>query len=118
MGCESEWNDYRSLGASAGQVRSVGGPGRDPGLGPDAAGQYAIKGVQPGSYLVRVIAKGFSVDSGTSIDGGTTFDAQFDEIEAETQVVNVEAEANHVSIDQRHGGALGVWWRRIGRAVG
>jgi hypothetical protein len=87
------------------QLRGAGGEYR---ARTDATGKYTIGSIQPGKYLVRVIAKGFSVTEKQDLDisGTTTFDAQL-VIEAETQVVNVEAEANKVTVDPgQNGGAL------------
>ncbi len=74
----------------------------------DAAGQYSINGIPPGAYMVRVIAKGFTVTQRQdfNIDGAVVLDVQLT-IEAESQVVNVEAEANKVTTDPtQNGGAL------------
>ena len=91
------------------------GPGGEYRAKTDAAGQYTINGVQDGKYLVRVIAKGFSVNQkqDVEINGAMTYDAQLT-IEAETQVVNVEAEANHVTTDPgQNGGALVLGQREL-----
>jgi hypothetical protein len=71
----------------------------------DGAGQYSIASVRPGKYLVRVIAKGFTVSQRQDfeIKGPTVLDVQLT-IETETQVVNVEDEANKVSADAASNG--------------
>lgn len=66
----------------------------------DETGQYAFPSLRPGKYLVRVIAKGFSVSQRRDFEISTaaTLDVQLD-IETQTQVVNVEDEAAKVSTE-------------------
>jgi len=74
----------------------------------DNLGRYSIASVKPGKYTVRVIAKGFSVDQKTEVDisGPAELNSQL-VIQAESQVVNVDDEANSVSTDPAsNGGAL------------
>ena len=65
-----------------------------------ADGHYSFAMLPPGTYRLRFIAKGFSVGEkqGVDISGGTTVDFQL-AIEATAQVLNVEDEANSVSVD-------------------
>src|SRR5438046_1297388 len=79
------------------QLRGPGGEQRKP---TDTSGQYNFPALRPGKYNVRVIAKGFSVSGRQDFEknGPTTLDAQLT-IEAETQVINVEDEANKVTAD-------------------
>ena len=74
--------------------------------------------LKPGSYRVRVIAKGFTVSQreNVRIEGSVSLDVQLT-IEAEKQVVNVESEANNVSTDPtQNGGAKR--WRRTSEPCG
>ncbi|MBV8819689.1 MAG: TonB-dependent receptor [Acidobacteriaceae bacterium] len=66
----------------------------------DAAGQYSFPSLKPGSYTVRVIAKGFTLhqEENVAINGPVSLNVQLS-IEAEAQVVNVESDANAVSTD-------------------
>src|SRR5713226_1261858 len=66
----------------------------------DNLGRYAFASLRPGKYTVRIIAKGFSVDQKTDVEiaGATELNSQL-VIQAESQVVNVEDEANSVSTD-------------------
>src|SRR5262245_60365810 len=59
----------------------------------DATGQYSFPTVAPGVYLVRIIAKDFTIEEKPqfAINGPTVLDVQL-RIEAASQVVNVEAE--------------------------
>ena len=82
------------------------GPGGEQRVRTDATGQYSVPSLRAGKYLVRVIAKGFSVSQrqNLEINGPTTLDVQLN-IQAETQVVNVEAEAAKVSADPESNGS-------------
>jgi hypothetical protein len=86
------------------QVRGPGGESR---ARTNQLGQYTFEVLKPGSYTVRVLAKGFTLNQKQlEINGATTLDVQLT-IEAEAQVVNVEAEANTVTTDPtQNGGAL------------
>src|SRR5260370_20939328 len=66
----------------------------------DNLGRYSFAALRPGKYTVRTIAKGFSVDQKTEVDiaGAVELNSQL-VIQAESQVVNVEDEANSVSTD-------------------
>src|SRR5438105_3836181 len=91
-----------------GALVQLRGPGGDQRKTTDVAGQYSFPALRAGKYTVRVIAKGFSVSGRQDFDisGPETLDAQLT-IEAETQVVNVEDEANNVSADAaNNAGAL------------
>lgn len=71
-------------------------------------GTYQVAGIKPGIYTVRVIAKGFTVALRREVEirEGDRLDVQLT-IESEAQVVNVEAEANRVSVDPtENSGAL------------
>ena len=88
-------------GASVpGAIVQVLGPGGEQRTKTDNLGKYAFASLPQGAYRVRVIGKGFSVTEKTDVNvsGATEFNAQL-VIEAETQVVNVEDEANRVSTD-------------------
>ena len=69
------------------------------------SGQYQIGPLTPGTYRIRVLAKGFDVTQKENfeIKGSTVFDVQLT-IQAETQVVNVEEEAARVSVDPASNG--------------
>jgi len=87
------------------QVRGPGGEQRNT---TDGSGQYSFPSLRPGKYLVRVIVKGFAVTEkqDLNITAPAVFDAQLT-IQAEAQVMNVEAEANKVNADpESNGGAL------------
>ncbi len=76
----------------------------------DDSGKYNFPTLQPGKYSVRVIAKGFTVGERRDLEitGPTAFDLQLT-IEATSQVLNVEDEANRVSVStdpSSNGGAL------------
>src|ERR1041385_6283030 len=81
------------------------GPGGEQRAKSDNLGHYSFPTLRPGKYTVRVIAKGFSVDQKSDIDiaGPMELDSKI-VIEAESQVVNVEEEANRVSTDPSSNG--------------
>ena len=81
------------------------GPGGEQRQTAGANGQYSFPSVPPGKYQVRFIAKGFSVSSkqAVEINGPLTLDMQLS-IEATAQVVDVQDEANHISIDPTENG--------------
>lgn len=84
------------------------GPGGEQRIKTDSTGQYSFPSLRPGKYLVRVIAKGFTVAQrpDVNVTGAATLDVQL-VIEAESQVVNVEEEANKVTTDPAaNGGAI------------
>jgi hypothetical protein len=83
-----------------GAIVQLLGPNGEQRTKTDNLGRYAFATLRPGKYTVRVIAKGFSVDQKTEVDiaGATEFNSQL-VIQAESQVVNVEDEANSVSTD-------------------
>jgi hypothetical protein len=78
-----------------GALVQLRGPGGEQRKTTDAAGQYAFPVLASGKYSVRVIAKGFTVGQrqGFDIGAGTVFNYQLT-IEAQSQVLNVEDEAN------------------------
>jgi hypothetical protein len=84
------------------------GPGGEQRTKTDNVGRYSIATVKPGKYTVRVIAKGFSVDQKTEVDIAAPVELNSQlVIQAESQVVNVDDEANSVSTDPAsNGGAL------------
>lgn len=91
-----------------GALVQLRGPGGEQRKTTDSNGQYIFPALRPGKYNVRVIAKGFSPSGKQDfeIDGPATLDAQLI-IESETQVVNVEDEANKVTADPtNNAGAL------------
>jgi hypothetical protein len=75
------------------------GPGGEQRRTTDTSGQYTFQTLAGGKYNLRVIAKGFTVGQkqGLDISGATVFDFQLT-IEAESQVVNVDDEANKVTV--------------------
>jgi hypothetical protein len=83
-----------------GAIVQVLGPGGEQRTKTDSLGRYSFAILRPGKYTVRMIAKGFSVDQKTEVDiaGATEVNSQL-VIQAESQVVNVEDEANSVSTD-------------------
>lgn len=83
-----------------GALVQLRGPGGEQRAYTNESGDYAFPALRPGKYTLRVIAKGFTVNQQKDfqIAGAATFDAQLT-IEAESQVINVEAEAARVSID-------------------
>ena len=91
-----------------GAMVQLRGPGGEQRKTTDGSGQYSFPSLRPGKYTIRIIAKGFSVTErqNVEINDAAVFDAQL-KIEAESQVVNVEDEANKVSADPAsNGGAL------------
>ena len=94
-------------GASVpGALVQLRGPGPELRATTDISGQYAFVSIRPGKYRLRVIAKGFSVTERRDLEitGPLTLDLQLT-IQAGTQVVNVEDEANRVSADPASSGA-------------
>jgi hypothetical protein len=91
-----------------GALVQIRGPAGEQRKTTDVAGQYAFPALPPGKYLARFIAKGFSVTEKRDLEitGPLALDVQL-AIQPETQVVNVEDEANRVSADPAsNGGAL------------
>ena len=85
------------------QVRGPGGEQRKT-TGED--GSYSFPALRAGKYNVRVIAKGFSVSGrqDVQINGPVVLDAQLI-IQADTQVLNVDDEANSVVADPTSNGS-------------
>jgi Carboxypeptidase regulatory-like domain/TonB dependent receptor len=86
------------------------GPGGEQRKTTDTSGQYTFPTLASGKYNVRVIAKGFTLGQKQALDvsGATVFDFQLT-IEAESQVINVEDEANKTAVNtdpSSNGGAL------------
>jgi len=83
-----------------GALVQVRGSGAEQRKYTDAQGVYAFPALKPGKYNVRVIAKGFTLlqQQDVEVDASTSLDLQLS-IEAESQVVNVEEEANKVTVD-------------------
>jgi len=83
-----------------GAIVQLLGPAGEQRTKTDNVGRYSFATLRPGKYTVRMIAKGFSVDQKTEVDiaGATELNSQL-VIQAESQVVNVEDEANSVSTD-------------------
>lgn len=75
------------------------GPGGEHRATTDDSGKYNFPSLPAGKYNVRVIAKGFTVGEHRDLEitGPAAFDFQLT-IEAESQVVDVEEEANRVSV--------------------
>ena len=85
------------------QLRGPGGEQRKT-TGED--GSYSFPALRAGKYNVRVIAKGFSVSGrqDVEINGPVVLDAQLI-IQADTQVLNVDDEANSVVADPTSNGS-------------
>jgi hypothetical protein len=85
------------------QLRGPGGEQRKT-TGDD--GQYSFTNLHAGKYTVRVIAKGFTVSQKQNFDinAPMVLDAQL-VIQADTQVLNVDDEANTVSADPASNGS-------------
>ena len=83
-----------------GALVQLRGPGGEQRATTDATGRYNFAALREGKYLVRVIARGFTVSQRKDfeITGPTALDVQLI-IQPETQVVNVEDEAAKVSAD-------------------
>jgi len=93
------------------QVRS---PGKEQRARTNDQGEYSIN-LSAGVYQVRVIAKGFTLvqRQNFAIKGSPRLDVQL-KIEMESQVVNVEDEANRVGVDPtQNGGALVLGQREL-----
>jgi Carboxypeptidase regulatory-like domain len=91
-----------------GAMVQLRGPGGEQRKLTDVAGRYSFPALAPGKFQVRVIAKGFSVwqRQDVEVNAPVSLDAHLF-IEAETQVVNVEDEANKVTSDPAdNGGAI------------
>ena len=91
-----------------GAMVQLRGPGGEQRQTTNVSGEYSFPALHPGKYLLRVIAKGFTVSQRPDVDisGPVTLDVQLS-IQAEAQVMNVEDEANKVSADPaNNGGAL------------
>jgi hypothetical protein len=89
-----------------GALVQLRGPGGEQRKTTGSDGQYAFPLLKAGKYNVRVIAKGFSVSGRQDfeIDGPTVLDAQLT-IQGDTQVLNVEDEANSVTADPASNGS-------------
>ena len=89
-----------------GALVQLRGPGGEQRKTTGGDGQYSFPLLKAGKYNVRVIAKGFSVSGRQDfeINGLTVLDAQLT-IEADTQVLNVEDEANSVTADPGSNGS-------------
>ncbi|MEO8372997.1 MAG: carboxypeptidase regulatory-like domain-containing protein [Candidatus Solibacter sp.] len=85
------------------QLRGPGGEQRTT-TGND--GTYAFPTLRPGKYNVRVIAKGFTVSGrqDVEINAPIVLDAQLN-IQTDTQVLNVDDEANSVAADPTSNGS-------------
>jgi carboxypeptidase family protein len=89
-----------------GALVQLRGPGGEQRKTTGVDGQYAFPALRAGKYNVRVIAKGFSVSGRQDfeINGPMVLDAQLT-IQADTQVLNVDDEANSVSADPTSNGS-------------
>ena len=89
-----------------GALVQLRGPGGEQRKTTGVDGQYAFPALRAGKYNVRVIAKGFSVSGRQDfeINGPMVLDAQLI-IQADTQVLNVDDEANSVSADPTSNGS-------------
>jgi len=91
-----------------GALVQVRGPGGEQRQTTGGSGEYSFPSLRGGKYLVRVIAKGFTVSQKPDLEitEPESLDVQLT-IQAEAQVMNVEDEANKVSADPAsNGGAL------------
>jgi hypothetical protein len=96
-------------GASVpGAIIQLLGPAGEQRTKTDGNGRYSFATLRPGKYTMRVIAKGFTVDQKADLDISAPLELNSQlVILAESQVVNVEDEANSVSTDPTaNGGAL------------
>jgi hypothetical protein len=91
-----------------GALVQLRGPGGEQRATTDVSGHYSFAALRPGLYLVRAIARGFSVAQMRDVDLSSPRTLNFQlTIEAENQVVNVEDEARTVSADPAsNGGAI------------
>ena len=96
-----------------GALVQLRGPGGNSARRPGWIGQYNFTNLRAGKFTVRVIAKGFTVSQKQNfeISGPMVLDAQLS-IHSDTQVLNVEDEANAVSADPRKTAARWCWGRR------
>jgi hypothetical protein len=83
-----------------GALVQLRGPGGEQRAQTNELGEYQFVKLAPGKYRVRVIAKGFTVSDTRDFDvsGAARLDVALT-IQAESQVVNVEAEAARVSTE-------------------
>jgi hypothetical protein len=91
-----------------GAVVQLRGAGPEQRATTDLAGRYSFTALRPGKYVVRVIAKGFTVTEVQDFDIALpqTHDFQLT-IQAENQEVSVQDEAHKVSADpSSNGGAI------------
>src|ERR1051326_3747484 len=78
----------------------ITGPGGQQRKTTDATGQYAFAALRPGTYLIRVIARNFSVEEkpDVAINGAVALDFQLQIADA-SAVINVEAESDKVRVN-------------------
>ena len=94
-----------SAAVVAGALVQLRGPGGEQRATTDGTGQYNFVALRPGKYVVRVIAKSFSVAERRNVDLSSPQTLNFQlTIEAQNQVVNVEDEALKVSADPASNG--------------
>jgi Carboxypeptidase regulatory-like domain len=88
-----------------GALVQLRGPGPEQRATTNDDGQYSFATLRTGSYTVRVIAKGFTLNQRQNfeISAPTTLDVQLT-IESDSQVVNVEETAGQVSTDPGNNG--------------
>ncbi len=91
-----------------GALVQLRGPGTEQRATTDVSGHYNFAALRPGKYVVRVIAKGFSVAQMQDVDLSSPQTLNFQlTIATETQIVNVEDEGRKVSADpSSNGGAI------------
>jgi hypothetical protein len=89
-----------------GALVQLRGPGGEQRKTTGVDGQYAFPALKPGKYNVRVIAKGFTVAGRQDVEiyAPVVLDAQL-MIQGDTQVLNVEDEANSVTADPTSNGS-------------
>src|ERR1039458_5388761 len=89
-----------------GALVQLRGPGGEQRKTTGVDGKYEFPTLSAGKYTVRVIAKGFTVSGRQDfeISGPAVLDAQLT-IQSDTQVLNVEDEANSVSADPTSNGS-------------
>src|ERR1039457_2377133 len=91
-----------------GALVQLRGPGPEQRATTDVTGRYGFATLRPGTYTMRVIARGFTVALKRDLDLSTPqiLDVQLT-IETDAQVINVEDEARKVSADpSSNGGAI------------
>ncbi|HXB71649.1 MAG TPA: carboxypeptidase regulatory-like domain-containing protein [Candidatus Acidoferrales bacterium] len=99
-----------------GAVIQLRAPGRQQRARTGGAGQYGFSSLAPGTYQIRVTAKGFSImqKDGFAVGPASVFDVQM-AIQGEAQVINVDDQLRRVTTDpDSNGSAVVMRERQIG----